>query len=42
MEFQGKIALVTGGGQGIGKATALALAGEGADVVVNDLNLDLG
>ena len=41
MEFQGKIALVTGGGQGFGKATALALAGEGADVVVNDLNLDL-
>jgi NAD(P)-dependent dehydrogenase (short-subunit alcohol dehydrogenase family) len=41
MEFQGKIALVTGGAQGIGKATALALAGEGADVVVNDLQLDL-
>ena len=41
MEFQGKIALVTGAGQGIGRAIALGLAGEGADVVVNDLNLDL-
>ncbi len=33
----GKVALVTGAGQGIGRATALALAGAGADVVVNDL-----
>lgn len=41
MEFHGKIALVTGAGQGIGRAIALGLAGEGADVVVNDLNLDL-
>ena len=41
MEFKERSHLVTGGGQGIGKATALALAGEGADVVVNDLNLDL-
>jgi NAD(P)-dependent dehydrogenase (short-subunit alcohol dehydrogenase family) len=35
--FQGKIALVTGGGSGIGRASALRFAGEGADVVVVDI-----
>jgi NAD(P)-dependent dehydrogenase (short-subunit alcohol dehydrogenase family) len=34
----GKVAIVTGAGQGIGKAVALRLAREGADVVVAEIN----
>ncbi len=41
MQLDGKVALVTGAAQGIGKAIALLLAEEGADVVISDLNLDL-
>jgi NAD(P)-dependent dehydrogenase (short-subunit alcohol dehydrogenase family) len=40
MELEGKIALVTGAGRGMGKAIALTFAREGADVAVNDINLD--
>ena len=38
MEFSGKVALITGGGGGIGRATALGFSGRGAKVVVVDLD----
>jgi len=39
-EFSGKVAIVTGAGQGMGRAVAKRLANGGARVVVNDLNID--
>ena len=36
--FENKVCLVTGAGSGIGAATALAFAKEGAHVVVADIN----
>ena len=36
MRFDGKVAVITGAANGIGKAIALKLAGEGARIVAND------
>jgi 3-oxoacyl-[acyl-carrier protein] reductase len=40
LKLAGKVALVTGGAQGIGKAVALLLARNGAEIVVSDINLE--
>lgn len=40
MRLKGRVAVVTGGGSGIGKGTCMRLAEEGAAVVVFDINLD--
>ena len=39
-DFEGRVALITGGGSGIGAATAELLCASGAKVAVFDLNLD--
>ena len=39
MKLEGKVALITGSGRGMGREMALAFAEEGADIVVNDIDL---
>ncbi len=40
--LQDKVAVITGGASGIGRATALAMAAEGARIALMDLGLEVG
>jgi len=42
MSMEGKVALVTGAGEGIGEAVARALAAEGAKIVLTDIRPEVG
>lgn len=42
MRFDGKVAFITGGGVGFGRAFARALAAEGASIVIADIDGDAG
>ena len=41
LELKDKVAVVTGAGGGIGREIALALAAEGASIIVNDIGVSL-
>ena len=40
MKLEDKVALITGGGNGIGRATALRIAREGARIIVADMDAE--
>ena len=42
LRLEGRVAIITGGASGLGRATARRFAEEGADVVLADLNPELG
>ena len=42
MRLENRVAVITGGGQGIGKAMAEQFAAEGASVMIGDIDPDAG
>ena len=39
MRLSGKVAIITGGGSGIGRGIAMAMAREGADIAIPDIQV---